>query len=433
MNLTTISLLQQIKAWVTDVQMPQKENVISDLSTIRSGAAAGATAYQKPQLGIPNQDLEGNIPAIKLAGNIPAEKLAEAVQLLLTAAGTALQPADLNDLNSRVEALEELINPGGIVDPDDVINKFNEIVDFLAGIPETTLTEILTGISEELATKYVKPEGGIPSSDLTPELQSAAQSADTAVQWEETEGLDDQGLIDEYQRVLGALYQAITDAQTATANTQQAITDAAAAKNAADAAATSANNAATNAGTQANAASAAAISANNATTAANNATTRANASAENADTKAGLANEKAELANTKAGYAQDKGDYAKEQGDYAKEKGDYAKEQGDYAKNEIDGAKGDYSSLDARFSHMEGEIPTSISELSEDSTHRTVTDTEKSTWSGKQDAINDLQDIRSGASAGSTAYQKPSGGIPASDLALDAITYEEADDCTSLL
>lgn len=37
----------------------------------------------------------------------------------------------------------------------------------------------------------------------------------------------------------------------------------------------------------------------------------------------------------------------------------------------------------------------------------------------KQDIINDLTDIRSGASAGATAYQKPSSGIPSTDLASD--------------
>lgn len=36
---------------------------------------------------------------------------------------------------------------------------------------------------------------------------------------------------------------------------------------------------------------------------------------------------------------------------------------------------------------------------------------------GKQDVISDLTTIRSGASAGATAYQKPSGGIPKSDMA----------------
>lgn len=50
-------------------------------------------------------------------------------------------------------------------------------------------------------------------------------------------------------------------------------------------------------------------------------------------------------------------------------------------------------------------VPTDLSDLADDSTHRVVTDTEKSTWSGKQDAINDLSDIRSGASLGATALQ----------------------------
>lgn len=44
-------------------------------------------------------------------------------------------------------------------------------------------------------------------------------------------------------------------------------------------------------------------------------------------------------------------------------------------------------------------VPTKLSELSADSTHRVVTDTEKSTWNGKG------------------TYSKPSGGIPKSDLA----------------
>lgn len=41
--------------------------------------------------------------------------------------------------------------------------------------------------------------------------------------------------------------------------------------------------------------------------------------------------------------------------------------------------------------------------------------------SGKQDVINDLEDIRSGAAAGATAYQKPINGIPAQDLASEVI------------
>lgn len=66
-------------------------------------------------------------------------------------------------------------------------------------------------------------------------------------------------------------------------------------------------------------------------------------------------------------------------------------------------------------------IPSALSDLSEDTTHRVVTDTEKSTWNGKQDAIADLSAIRTGAGLGATAYQKPSTGIPASDLASGVI------------
>ena len=49
-------------------------------------------------------------------------------------------------------------------------------------------------------------------------------------------------------------------------------------------------------------------------------------------------------------------------------------------------------------------VPTQLSELSDDATHRLVTDTEKSTWNDKQDAIDDLTTIRNNASSGATAY-----------------------------
>lgn len=55
-----------------------KQDVISDLATIRSGAAAGATSYQKPNTGIPATDL------------------ASAVQTSLEKADTALQSSALD-------------------------------------------------------------------------------------------------------------------------------------------------------------------------------------------------------------------------------------------------------------------------------------------------------------------------------------------------
>lgn len=56
-----------------------KQDVISDLATIRSGAAAGTTAYQKPSTGIPDTDLSS------------------AVQASLGKADTAIQSTDLTN------------------------------------------------------------------------------------------------------------------------------------------------------------------------------------------------------------------------------------------------------------------------------------------------------------------------------------------------
>ena len=68
------------------------------------------------------------------------------------------------------------------------------------------------------------------------------------------------------------------------------------------------------------------------------------------------------------------------------------------------------------------DIPTSLSDLNDDAAHRTVADTEKQVWNNKQNTIQDLSIIRSGANAGATAYQKPVNGIPKTDLANDVQT-----------
>ena len=65
-----------------------KQDVIEDLSTIRSGAAAGATAYQKPGTGIPASDL------------------ASSVQTSLGKADAAAPQASLDTTNGRVLFIE---------------------------------------------------------------------------------------------------------------------------------------------------------------------------------------------------------------------------------------------------------------------------------------------------------------------------------------
>lgn len=75
-------------------------------------------------------------------------------------------------------------------------------------------------------------------------------------------------------------------------------------------------------------------------------------------------------------------------------------------------------------------VPTKLSELEDDATHRLVTDAEKSKWTGKQDKINDLATIRSGAAGGATSVQtsgdqRIDGQKIFSNLRLAEDTYDE--------
>ena len=61
-------------------------------------------------------------------------------------------------------------------------------------------------------------------------------------------------------------------------------------------------------------------------------------------------------------------------------------------------------------------IPTNLSDLLDNATHRTVTDSEKASWNAKQDLIQDLEQIRQNAVSGGDAYHLPQNGIPKTDL-----------------
>ncbi len=110
------------------------------------------------------------------SGGIPKTDLATAVQTSLGLADTALQSADISTLEGKVTALEALISE----DPEaatHAIDKFNEIVDFLAGITDTqTLSGIISGINDAIAAKYTKPSTGIPSTDLDNATQTILSS-----------------------------------------------------------------------------------------------------------------------------------------------------------------------------------------------------------------------------------------------------------------
>lgn len=58
-------LIPEVSNIATKAELADKQDVISDLSSIRSGASAGATAYQLPNDGIPSTDIaDGVIPNV---------------------------------------------------------------------------------------------------------------------------------------------------------------------------------------------------------------------------------------------------------------------------------------------------------------------------------------------------------------------------------
>ena len=122
-----------------------------------------------------------NVVYTKPAAGIPATDLAQAVQDSLGKADTALQSSDLETLNGKVAALEALISEGE--NPTAAIDKFNEIVAFLANITNTqTLEGIVSGINSAIAAKYTKPEGGIPESDLAQGVKDKLAAGNSAYQ-----------------------------------------------------------------------------------------------------------------------------------------------------------------------------------------------------------------------------------------------------------
>ena len=88
-----------------DNKLAQKQDTINDLQTIREGSAAGATAYQKPDSGIPQSAMDASVQAkLNAAGSASADIAAE--RLARETADLAINEALGTKLNqSQVSAL----------------------------------------------------------------------------------------------------------------------------------------------------------------------------------------------------------------------------------------------------------------------------------------------------------------------------------------
>lgn len=99
--------------------------------------------------------------------------------------------------------------------PDNVIKGIREMENFLKNIPDTeTLTQLLsaltTSLNTAIAARYTKPQGGIPKSDLTTEVQASLAKADSALQSHQSltgyateQWVENKGYLTEHQDISG--------------------------------------------------------------------------------------------------------------------------------------------------------------------------------------------------------------------------------------
>ena len=155
--------------------LAEKQDTISDLASIRSGAAAGATAYQKPSSGIPDTDLSQGVQDSldaadsayqKPATGIPASDLAQGVQDSLDAADSAYQKPSTGIPDTDLSQ--------GVQDSLDAADSAYQKPS--TGIPDTDLSQGVQDSLDAADTAYQKPSTGIPETDLDAALQQKINS-----------------------------------------------------------------------------------------------------------------------------------------------------------------------------------------------------------------------------------------------------------------
>ena len=116
---TTEALNAELAKYTTTANLTTllagKQDTIADLSTIRSGASAGATAYQKPGTGIPSTDMASGVQTSlgkadsayqKPSGGIPKTDLESGVQGSLELADSAVQADPIGSIVPPVDPSE---------------------------------------------------------------------------------------------------------------------------------------------------------------------------------------------------------------------------------------------------------------------------------------------------------------------------------------
>lgn len=145
---------EDISAWNT------KQDNIPDLSTIRQGASAGYTAYQKPSTGVPLSDLSSEVrEAIENAGS-----LTEEIDPVFSAspAGT-ITSQDISDWNNKANTSDiptktsELTNDSGFLTAhQDISGKADKSDTYTKQQVDSLIASV--DVSDQLADYYTKTE-----------------------------------------------------------------------------------------------------------------------------------------------------------------------------------------------------------------------------------------------------------------------------------
>lgn len=172
-----------------------KQDAVSDLSTIRSGASAGASAYQKPSSGVPKTDLSSGVQSSleKADSAVQQAGLNSAISPLQTQIDAIAAQSDVVDVVGTYTELQTYSKPLYV---DDIVKVLDDSTHENArsyfrwnGTSWTYIGSESVGYTKAetdslLAGKgtYSKPSGGIPKTDLASAVQTSLGKADSAVQ-----------------------------------------------------------------------------------------------------------------------------------------------------------------------------------------------------------------------------------------------------------
>lgn len=85
-----------------------KQDTITDLATIRSGASAGATAYQKPATGIPKSDLASAVQTSLGKADTALQSFTEADPVFAASAAAGITSSNISAWDAKQDAIADL-------------------------------------------------------------------------------------------------------------------------------------------------------------------------------------------------------------------------------------------------------------------------------------------------------------------------------------